>query len=81
MSKVVKKLNPFSKEERVGDAILRPDGTIVRTDPRDTLIATKNPGGGGGGGVNINFYGLTMDEAIMKVKRELGSKGVTATRF
>ena len=27
----------------VQDAILRPDGTIVQTDPRDTLVAIKNP--------------------------------------
>ena len=27
----------------VGDAIIRPNGQIIRTDPRDTLIATKDP--------------------------------------
>lgn len=27
----------------VGDAILRPSGEIIETDPRDTLIATRNP--------------------------------------
>ena len=28
--------------ESVEDAIIRPDGTIIRTDPSDTIIATKN---------------------------------------
>lgn len=31
------------RETKVGDAIIRPNGQIIRTDPRDTLIATKNP--------------------------------------
>lgn len=29
--------------ESVGDAIITPRGNIIRTDPRDFLIATKNP--------------------------------------
>lgn len=49
-------------ETNVSDAIIRPNGQIIRTDPADTLIATKNPGelGGGGGSfvysptININ---------------------------
>jgi hypothetical protein len=30
-------------EERTRDAIIRPDGGIIRTHPEDTLIASKNP--------------------------------------
>ncbi|MCK5624943.1 phage tail tape measure protein [Candidatus Pacearchaeota archaeon] len=42
--------NPFNSTNftSVGDAILRPDGSIVKTHPQDTLIATKTPGGMGG---------------------------------
>ncbi len=42
-------------ETTVGDAIIRPNGQIIRTDPRDTLIATKNPEDLGGQGVFFTF--------------------------
>ena len=46
----------------VGDAIIRPNGDIIKTHPQDTLIATKNPGGMGGVVVNIeNVNGLDAD--------------------
>jgi hypothetical protein len=31
------------KEEKVDDAIIKPDGTIIRTNPLDTIMAVKNP--------------------------------------
>lgn len=33
----------FGRETQVQDAIIRTDGSIIRPDPNDTLIATKNP--------------------------------------
>ena len=32
----------FTQTFTVRDAILRPDGSIVQTDPQDTLVALKN---------------------------------------
>jgi hypothetical protein len=47
----------------VGDAIIRPNGDIIKTHPNDTLIATQ---GGLGGGTSItitgNIYGTDPDE-------------------
>ena len=67
--------------KRVGDAILRPDGSVVETDPRDTLIATQNPNGGVGGSKVFNFYGVTPQEMIDVMKRELGVDVTRSTRF
>lgn len=39
----------------VDDAIIKPNGQVIRTHPDDTIFATKNPGARGGGiVVNIN---------------------------
>lgn len=70
----------FGKKESVGDAIIKPDGTIIRTDPRDTLIATQNPGGVGGSKV-INMFGVTNVEMIETIKRELGTDVNASGRF
>ncbi len=43
----------------VKDAILRPDGSVVTTDPQDYIIATKNPGAYGGGSIVVNINGGT----------------------
>lgn len=45
---------PNIKEEKVDDAIIKPDGTIIRTNPLDTIIATKS-GVSAGGQSNVNF--------------------------
>jgi len=65
--------SPSSGEESVGDAIITPQGKVIKTDPKDFLIATKTPGslGGGGGGSTFNFNGMGMEEAMERVKREL----------
>ena len=38
--------NSFIKRQFVGDAIIRPNGDVIETDPRDTLFASKNGFGG-----------------------------------
>ena len=61
----------------VGDAIIRPNGQIIETDPRDTLIAMQNPGAlGGGGGVTVyieNVNGLDPDEVAKALQRVLNN--------
>jgi len=65
---------------RVGDAIIKPDGSIIKTDPRDTLIATQNPGNMGGN-INVTFNGITIDEAFDHLKNLLGEDIVRSARF
>lgn len=54
---------------RVNDAMITPTGDLIRTNPSDYLIATKNPGSMGTGGgskqvtVNINGGMITEDVA------------------
>lgn len=59
-------------DEVVQDAIITKRGEVIKTDPNDTIIATKNLGGLGGGNTFI-FNGFGMDEAMERVKRELGT--------
>lgn len=76
------KYNEFG--EKVDDAIIKPDGTIIRTHPNDTIIATQTPEalmGGGGGTHNLYFYGVTPQEMINVIKRELGTNTLMSTRF
>lgn len=64
----------------VGDAVIRPDGSIIETDPRDTLVAMRDIDSsvsGMGGGITIHIraiYGLNPTEISRALKRELGNK-------
>ena len=72
IGKAIKNALPsFSRRtDEIDDGIVKPNGQVIKTDPNDTIFATKNPSGMfGGGGNTINFYGLTMDEAIEKAKK------------
>lgn len=40
---ITKKLTTGKKTKKVKDAIIRPDGSVIETDPKDTLVALKNP--------------------------------------
>ena len=55
----------FGKETSVGDAILRPNGEVIKTSPKDTLIATQSPGQLGEGGLTLiiqgDIYGTDPD--------------------
>lgn len=48
---------------KVGDAIIRPNGQIIETDPRDTLIATKNGIPGGGQTIIVQIESLQATDA------------------
>ena len=61
----------------VEDAILRPDGTIVETDPRDTLVAIKDPaesfrGLGASGGTRT--FDVTVDLTGMNIVLQQGGQ-------
>ena len=75
-------LNPFKKTTSVNDAIIKPDGSVIRTHPQDTIIATKTPGNVGGGGSKIiNLYGVTSQEMLNTIKRELATDINAQSRF
>lgn len=70
----------------VNDAIITPNGDIIRTNPNDYLIATKTPenlgGGGSGGGssINVNINGGMITEEVARdigkiLQRELNLGG------
>lgn len=66
-----------SSTTTVGDAIIRPDGSVIQTDPRDTLIAAKDLGasfggmGGGSGGLTVviegNVYGTDPEQMAKEI--------------
>jgi len=63
--------------KKVGDAIIRPNGQIIETDPRDTLIATRNPGGLDGGITLIvqgDLIGLDAEDISRRLNDELNNK-------
>ena len=74
-------LNPFKKSTSVNDAIIKPDGSVIKTHPNDTIIATQTPGSVGGGGKTFNFYGVTPQQMIDEVKRQLATEVNTASRY
>lgn len=65
----------------VQDAIITKRGDVIRTDPNDTIFATKNPNGMGGGQKVFNFYGVTSSEMLDVLKRELAEDVNIAGRF
>lgn len=65
---------------KVDDVIITKGGQVLETSPDDTIIATKNPGGVGGNVTN-NFFGVTPQEMIDVIRRELGVDTNRATRF
>lgn len=60
----------------VDDAIIRPNGDIIKTNPNDTLIATQNPDKMGGGIiVQIeNVYGVDAKDISRALAEELYNK-------
>jgi len=77
----IDKIKFWKKEDKVDDAIIKPDGTVIKTNPNDYIIATQNPGGLGGGQTINNFYGVTPKEMVDYLQKELVKTSNTNTRF
>lgn len=63
--------------EGLQDGILRPDGTIVKTDPRDTLVAIKDPAEsfrGLGASGNVRTFDVTVDLTGMNIVLQQGGQ-------
>lgn len=67
----------------VDDAIIRPNGQIIETNPMDTLIATKNPEklGSAGGGITIIIEGDNYGVDADSIAQSLASKINTQIRI
>jgi phage-related protein len=74
----IKSINIFKENEdtSVNDAIIKPNGDIIRTHPKDYIFATKTPekmmgGGQGNVTVNINNPSVRNDSDIKKIAEEV----------
>jgi len=76
---VISSLNPFKRKETSTDAIVTKD-RVIKTDPNDTIIATKG-GMGTGSNKTFNFYGVTPKEMLDVIKRELANDRNISSRF
>lgn len=54
-----------------GDFILRPNGQMIETDPRDTILAMKDFKGGRGGGIIIEINGPIYGVNAQDISRAL----------
>lgn len=61
--------------ESVNDAVITPQGEVVKTNPRDYIIATQNPQGLTGGGTDA------LMAEMMGLLKELKNNGVRATTY
>lgn len=73
---LISNLNPFksSKSTKVNDAIIRPDGQIIQTDPKDYIFATKTPEkmfGQNQVTLNINNPVVREERDIRKIAEEV----------
>lgn len=62
-------------ETKVNDAVITPQGEVVKTNPRDYIIATQNPQGLTGGGNDA------LMAEMMGLLKELKNNGVRATTY
>ena len=81
IKKVASKFS-FWKSKKVNDVIITPSGQTIETNPRDYIIATKNPGSIGGTGkiditinVNGNADNSTINEIVRRLQQELRLRG------
>lgn len=71
----------ITQNKKVGDAIIRPNGQVIETDPRDTLLAMKDVDSSIGkmrGGITIYItgdnYGVNAKDISRELLRELTNK-------
>lgn len=67
--------------DSIEDGIITKTGQVIKTDPNDTIYATKNPGIGMGNHTVMNFYGVTSQEVVELIKREMYMSASSRTRF
>lgn len=67
------------KTVSVHDAVITPSGTVVKTDPKDYLIASKKPqnlvGGSSGGSANVNVVVNNNTNARVSIQQQESSDG------
>jgi len=78
-------VSSISKIPKIKDGVVNPAGKIVSVDPKDYLLASKNPrdlmGGNSGNNIkiDINIQGgvdrTTIEQLKRELRRELSSKG------
>lgn len=74
ISSTIKNILPdwmSSKPKKADDFVVTSSGQVIQTNPNDTIYATKNTGISGGGSKVFNFYGVTPQEMVDVIKREL----------
>jgi phage-related protein len=64
---------------RIGDAIIKPDGQVIHTSPRDWLFAMEDPnqmkkGGGQSVTVNMNVHGLVDATTVRRIADEVAKE-------
>lgn len=74
---IIRSMNPFGGGgggKSVNDAIITPNGDIIRTNPSDYLIATKTPGSFGGGSSGSTSVNVTINGGLIteEVARDIG---------
>ena len=70
---IADKLNIGGGGSDLDDGVITPSGQIIRTNPADYLIATKNPASLGGGSVvvNVNYPSVRSDSDIKTLVRQI----------
>ena len=80
-SKIGSRFQPapnIGRLKKAGDFILKPDGQMIETDPRDTIIGFKgNNPAAGNVSITINAPNANAQEVFRIMKRELKSRGVS----
>lgn len=64
-----------TKSENVNDVVVTPEGEVLKTNPRDYIMATQNPQGLMGGGNDA------LMAEMMGLLKELKNNGVRATTY
>lgn len=72
----------FPNAVKVDDAIIKPDGTVIRTNPADTIYATKSGMPGSSVQVHIDFTGmqLNISQATTEEATRFGENIVSVIR-
>jgi len=83
ISNAIGNLNPLKMFSKGDDFIVTDRGEVIKANPNDTIIATQGgmPNMGGGETKIFNFYGVTPQEMLDVMKRELQTDTFSYGRF